>query len=403
MSTSRRLIKLSELEQQAKSLLDPKAYDFIAGGAGEDEWAVKNNKKAFLRYHLIPRVLQDIHEVSTSTNLFGKQIAAPIILGPCAFHKLASPKGELATAQAAAEAKTIMTLSTMSSYSIEEVAKVSKSPKWFQLYIFKNRAITEKLVKRAEEAGYCALVVTVDVPVMGMRMRDINNKFSLPPDIDAANFREIGLSALSAKTHGSKIKEHTDQQFDSSLNWHTIDWLHSITNLPIILKGILNADDALEALKHNISGIVISNHGGRQLENAAAPIDVLPIIAQVIQNRIPLLIDGGFNRGKDIFKAIALGADAVMVARYFMWALAIGGEEKVISMFKKLHEELIHTMLLAGCASLEIIKKRGLSLLTGPGIIDLKLTALENKLNQLSEPSNFSPHVRNSLWLRSKL
>lgn len=381
MNTTFTLPPSEELEQRAKEILEPSVYDYIAGGAGS-EWGVTNNNHAFQGYQIIPRVLQKSGNIDTSLNIFDDLIPSPVIIGPCAFHKMVCSNGELATAKACEKANAILTLSTMSTCSIEDVAHASSSIKWFQLYIFKNRDITIELVKRAEISGYRALVVTVDVPAMGMRTRDIRNKFSLPTGIEAANFIKAGLSSLSDKVDGSKVKEHTDKQFDSDLGWDSIDWLRSITKLPIILKGILNAEDAAEALQHGVSAIVVSNHGGRQIDSAISAIDALHDIAKVINNRIPLIVDGGVRCGEDVFKAIALGAKAVMVARPAMWALAVGGESELVTYLKRLQDELALTMRLAGCNNLEVIKERGLSLLSGSGITALRLKEMMNFINE---------------------
>lgn len=396
MLTSYKIASLDELEKKAKELLDPSTYDYIAGGAGS-EWGITNSRKAFHGYQIVPRVLQNINTIDTSIEIFDDRITSPVMIAPCAFHKLVCDDGELATAKAAEKSGTIMTLSTMSSFSIEEVANISSAPKWFQLYVFKNRDITKDLVTRAEKCGYHAIVVTVDVPgVMGDRRRDIENQFSLPSKVEAANFREVDLSFLSTKTEGSKIKDHTDQQFDS-ITWDTIKWLRSITKLPIILKGILNQEDAIEALQHNISGIIVSNHGGRQIDSVIAPIDALYNISRVIGNRIPLFIDGGFNSGEDIFKAIALGARAVMIARPVLWALTIGNENAVIALLQKLQEELILIMRLASCPSLSAIRKHGLSLLTGPSIFQQKMLELEYRLSHPEEASKNTTTSTNKL------
>jgi len=368
-----------ELIEKSKKTLEPAIFDFISGGSGS-ECGVANNLSAFQRYQIIPRVLQKSGTIDTSAVLLGKNLPSPIIIAPCAFHKLVCEDGELATARAAAKTNTIFTLSTMSTCTIEDVASASSADKWFQLYVFKNRDITTELVRRAENAGYKALVITVDVPAMGMRVRDIRNKFSLPSGLEAVNFKKFGLSTISDKTDGSKVKEHTDQQFDSDLGWDSIDWLRSITKLPIILKGILNSEDAAEAVKHSIAAIVVSNHGGRQIDSIISPLDVLPEIVRAVDNKIPLIVDGGIRNGEDVFKAIALGASAVMIARPVMWALSVGGEAELESLFIRLQNELTLTMKLAGCNTLQVIKERGLSLLSGAQITALRFLELIRKL-----------------------
>ena len=379
MRSTANMLTSNDLMTKSKETLEPAVFDFISGGSGA-EWGVLNNNQAFQRYQIIPRVLQQSGKIETDVCLFNQTSPFPIIIAPCAFHKLVCSQGELATAKAAEKTNTIFTLSTMSTYSIEEVAKASNTNKWFQLYIFKDKEITMQLIKRAEKAGYTALVVTVDVPAMGMRIRDIKNQFALPKDMTAANFGTPELSLLSNKSNGSKVKDHTDQQFDANLSWDTIDWLQSLTQLPIILKGILSPEDAAEAIKHNVAGIVVSNHGGRQLDSAIAPIDILPEIARIVNNQIPIIVDGGIRSGEDIFKALALGANAVMIARPVMWALSIGGEEALINLLTRLQTELILTMRLSGCNNLNIIKQQNLALLSGANITQLKLFDLLSRL-----------------------
>lgn len=383
-STSKTLTN-DELIEKSKKILDPAIFDFISGGSGS-EWGVANNLDAFQHYQIVPRVLQKSGTIDTSAVLLGKKLPSPIIIAPCAFHKLVCADGELATARAAAKSDTIFTLSTMSTCSIEEVSTASSADKWFQLYVFKDREITTELVRRAESAGYKALVVTVDVPAMGMRLRDIRNQFSLPPGIEAVNFKKFGLSSISEKTDGSKVKEHTDQQFDADLGWDSIDWLRSITKLPIILKGILNPEDASEAVKHKIAAIVVSNHGGRQIDSIISPLDALPEIVKAVDNKIPLIVDGGVRTGEDVFKAIALGASAVMIARPVLWALSIGGQAELEALFERLQSELTLTMKLAGCNNLQVIKDRGLSLLSGAQITALRFLELIRRLEGNPSP-----------------
>lgn len=379
MQSNTKILINEELIQKSKNCLKPEIFDFISGGSGT-EWAVKNNVDAFKQYQIVPRVLQKSGTIDTSTSLLNNKLTSPILISPCAFHKLVSEQGELATSKAAAKSGTIFTLSTMSSYSIEDVSKSSEAEKWFQLYIFKDKQITIDLIKRAEEAGYKALIITVDLPAMGMRFRDIRNQFSLPNDIEAVNLKKFEISAMSEKTDGSKVKEHTDNQFDDNMGWDSIDWLCSLTKLPIILKGILNSEDAAEAIKHQIHGIIISNHGGRQIDRVISPLDALPEIVKVVNGKVPILLDGGIRSGEDAFKAIALGADAVMIGRPVMWALSVGGENEVIELLARLQNELHLTMKLAGCNTLQIIKDRGLSLLNGEKLNTLKILSCMQKM-----------------------
>lgn len=371
MSSSHQLLSLEKLELRCKEILDPSVYDFIAGGAGT-EWGLQNNRSAIQDYQIAPRIMQNVSCIDTSLSVLGVKIKSPIIMGPVAFHKLVCPEGELATAKVAEKVDTIMTLSTMSSFSIEEVSKATDSPKWFQLYVYKDYKLTERLIKRAELSGYKAIVLTCDVPAMGIRQRDISNKFSLPSDVEAVNFKESNNLELSSKINGSKVKEQTDQQFASNFSWEIIDWLKTITKLPVIIKGVLNEEDALQALKHDVSAIIVSNHGGRQLDSVIASIDALPLIKLAVGNRMPIFVDGGFRSGEDIFKALALGADAVLLARPILWSLAVGGEETLISTLEELHSELELTMRLTGCPSLDAIHEKGWFLLRGQKISSLK-------------------------------
>lgn len=373
--------KSSDLETSAKAILERSIFDYIAGGAGKEQ-GLENNNLAFDGYHIIPRALQKSGVIDTRATMLDEIMPTPVIIAPCAFHKLVCAEGEITTAKAAAESNTIMTLSTMSTCTIEEVARSTNGTKWFQLYVYKDKNITLDLIKRAEASGYKALVVTVDVPAMGMRTRDIQNKFSLPKGIEAVNFKQFDLSSLSEKVDGSKVKNHTDNQFDPDLGWDSIDWLRSVTKLPILLKGILHPDDAEEAIQHGVSGIIVSNHGGRQIDSVIPAIDALHPIAKVVNNRVPLIVDGGIRSGEDIFKAIALGATSIMIARPVMWALAVGGQVEVNALLKRLQDELTLTMRLAGCNNLNVIRERGLSLLSGPSIQSMTLANLLKHLSQ---------------------
>ena len=393
MQSNYKMLTTNDLMEKSMQSLQSDVFDFISGGAG-NEWGLSNNINAFQRYQIVPRVLQKTETIDTKVYLFGKEFSNPIMIAPCAFHKLACKEGELATCRAAAKTNTIFTLSTMSSFSIEEVASASTSEKWFQLYVYKNKKITQDLIKRAENSGYTALVITVDLPAMGMRMRDIKNKFSLPASVEAANFLSVGLSSISEKSDGSRVKEHTDQQFEANLGWDSIDWLCSVTRLPVLLKGILNAEDAIEAQHHKIAGIIVSNHGGRQIDNVISPLDALPEIARAVNNKLPLIVDGGIRSGEDVFKAVALGATAVMIGRPVLWALSVGGEEELSGLLSRLQNELSLTMRLAGCNSLQIIRERGLSLLSSETIFSQKLLEIfkSRNINTQEETAKNIPH-----------
>jgi 4-hydroxymandelate oxidase len=298
-------------------------------------------------------MLRDVGSVDTGLTLLGDQLTAPILVAPVAYQKLAHPEGEAAMARGASAAGAIMTLSSMATISLEDVAAAASGPRWFQLYVYKDRALTEWLVQRAEAAGYHALVLTVDMPYLGRRERDIHNGFGLPPGVIVANFAEREEANQPSMPPGeSGLAVYATRQLDATLTWEAIDWLRGVTRLPVLVKGVLIAEDAQEALAHGAAGVIISNHGGRQLDGALATIEALPEIAQTVAGRVPVLIDGGVRRGTDVLKALALGATAVQIGRPALWALAEGGAAGVTRAIDLLREELRLAMALSGCRSL---------------------------------------------------
>ncbi|MBS2005795.1 MAG: alpha-hydroxy-acid oxidizing protein [Cyanobacteria bacterium SZAS TMP-1] len=326
------------------------AYDYYAGGCN-DEQSVKRNRCIFNEILIRPRMLRDVSRRDLSVELLGQKISMPVIIAPTAFQKLAHEKGELETALAARQADTIMTVSTLATTAMEEVAAVAPHHLWFQLYIYKNREITKDLVARAAAAGYKALVVTVDSPILGRRERDIRNAFHLPQHLSAANLVGQGLGEIGRADNHSGLAAHIAALYDHSLTWDMLDWIVSISKLPVLVKGILRGDDALLALEHGARGIIVSNHGGRQIDTAVSPIEVLPEIVKAVGSRSEILVDGGIRRGTDIFKALALGARAVLIGRPVLWALATGGGEGVARCLEMLRQELDLTMALSGCAT----------------------------------------------------
>ena len=352
------LINSDDYECLAKSMLEQSIFDYIASGAN-DEITLLRNRRAFNNIMLIPRVLRDVSHIVTDMQILDQRLSMPLLIAPTAFQCLVNPLGEIATVKAANLKKIGMVVSTLSTVSLEDIASASTSPLWFQLYFYKNRAISESLVQRAELCGYSAIVVTIDVPLMGRRESDIRNQFKLPPDLCAKNLKDSDLASMNCNQPGSHVKQYTDEHFDKALTWSDIAWLKSITKLPIILKGIMHPADAKLALDAEVAAIIISNHGGRQLDTMPATIDLLRSIATVVNQQIPILIDGGFRRGADIFKAIAWGADCVLLGRSILWALAAGGEHAVCSLIQGFHQELLETMTLCGCVSIDDIKKNG--------------------------------------------
>jgi isopentenyl diphosphate isomerase/L-lactate dehydrogenase-like FMN-dependent dehydrogenase len=346
-------------KQQAEQLLPREVYDFVAGGA-DDESVLYRNIQALNRLSLIPRILNNVKEIDIKSIIYNQILNSPVIVAPTAPHKLLHPEGEFATAKAAERTKTLMIISCMASESLEKIAQQTKADLWFQLHIFRDRQVTENLIKRAIKAGYKAFVVTIDMPKMGVRRRDVANQFKIPDTCLAANLLEEGL--IHPQNHKPTINlfhPHTNNLFDPTCTWDDIKWLQQLTQLPIFLKGILHSADALNALKLGVNGIIVSNHGGRQLGSVVATIEILPQIVKTIDGMIPILVDGGIRSGFDVFKALALGANAVLVGRPILWGLAIGGMEGVVGVLNQLNRELIHAMELCGFSSLKNVNLDG--------------------------------------------
>lgn len=332
-----------DFEQLARTRLTTSAYDYYAGGAG-DEITLRENEAAWSRRRLLPRVLVDVERCDLTTTVLGHAVAMPILTAPCALNRLAHPDGELAVARAVSALGTGQVLSTLSSTPLEEVARAAPAPRWFQLYIYRDREVTRELVRRAEAAGYTAICVTVDVPRPGNRERDLHNAFSVPEDVRAANFDH----AISDTTDGSALFTYINAQFDPALTWASLDWLVGITALPVVVKGVLAPADARLAVAHGARGIGVSNHGGRQLDTALASADALAPIVDAVGDTAEVYVDGGIRRGTDVLKALALGARAVLVGRPYLWGLAVDGERGVYRVLSLLRDDLALAMALAG-------------------------------------------------------
>jgi len=343
-------LNLHELEAQAKAALSQLAWDYYASGA-DDERCVRRNVDAYEKILLHYRVLVDVAHRDLSTTVLGERIALPIAVAPTAFHKLAHPDGELATVRGAGEAGTLFILSTLSNTAVEEVVAAATGPVWFQLYIYKDRGATEALVRRVEAAGCRALVVTVDAPLLGRRERDVRNRFALPHGLGVENLHAAGYAQVTAPAADSGLAAYFADLLDPALTWDAIDWLRSITRLPVLVKGVVRAADAVRAIEHGAAGVVVSNHGGRQLDASPATIDVLPRIAEALAGRGELLLDGGLRRGADVIKAVALGARAVLIGRPVLWGLAAAGQAGVAGVLAMLRRELDLAMALCGCAN----------------------------------------------------
>jgi 4-hydroxymandelate oxidase len=350
-------VNVSEFEALARERMSPSAYDYYAGGA-EDEITLAANREAFRRIALKPRVLTGACEISLATDVLGVPLALPVFLSPTAFNKLGHPDGETAAARAAGAAGTLMCCSTISSTPIEDVAAAATAPLWFQLYVYRDRDVTRDLVRRAESAGCKALILTVDTPRLGRRERDMRGGFSLPADISIANLERYGTPEALRWAKTSSFFEYVHHLMDDSLTWESVDWLRGLTSLPLVIKGVLTGDDARLAVDHGAAGIIVSNHGGRQLDGAVATIDALPDVVEAVDGRVPVLLDGGIRRGTDVFKALALGAAAVGIGRAYLWGLAADGETGVRRVLDMLRAELEMTMVLAGCPTVAAIEQR---------------------------------------------
>lgn len=348
------LVCIPDFEKAARSALSPMTWDYYRSGA-DAEGTLRENLRAYRRWEIHYRVLVDVSQRKLETEILGIPVSMPILIAPTAYQRLAHPEGELATAKAAAEAGTIYTLSTLATTAIEEVARVCPGPRWFQLYVHKDRELTESLVARAEAAGFQALVLTVDTPVLGRRIRDVRNGFGLPAGLVMANL--VDAPGMKGMQSSSALARYIASRHDASLSWKDVEWLRRLTRLPVILKGVVRPDDALRGLDAGAAGIVVSNHGARQLDGAPATIDVLPRIVDAVAGRVPVFMDGGIRWGTDVLKALALGARAVMIGRPVLWGLAIGGASGVRSVLEILREELSTAMALAGCSSLETIDR----------------------------------------------
>lgn len=346
-------INLFDYETIAAARLDPMAYDYYRSGA-HDEVTLHENHAAYDRIALRYRVLVDVATRDPSTMLLGRRHPLPIITAPTAFAGMAHADGELAVARAAAAAGVTMTLSTLASRSIEEVADTGV-PRWFQLYVYKDREATRALIHRAEASGYEALVLTVDAPLLGRRERDVRNRFRLPPGVTAKNLVNAGMENLPSDMAESGLAVYFATLLDASLSWRDLDWLAAQTRLPVVVKGIVRDDDALRALDSGAAGIVVSNHGGRQLDTSLPTIEALPDVAEAVAGRAPVLVDGGIRRGTDVVKAIALGANAVLVGRPIVWGLAAAGEKGVRDVLSILRDELDLAMALCGCTDVDQI------------------------------------------------
>jgi len=339
-------VNLSDFEAIARERLTPLVYDYYAGAAG-DELTLVENVAAWGRHRLRPSSLVDVSELDTTTTVLGQPIAAPILTAPCALNKLAHSDGEIGVARATADAGLIQVLSMQATTTIEDNAASAAGP-WFQLACLRDREITRALVGRAEAAGYTALCLTVDVPVLGRRERDVRNAFKLPAGIAMVNLDPYAPQASGGSDEPSALAAFVNRLWDPRLTWEAVDWLTSISGLPVIAKGVLTAEDARLAVDHGASGIIVSNHGGRQLDGAISTCAALPDVVDAVAGQVDVLVDGGIRRGVDVLRALAMGARAVLIGRPYLWGLATDGEAGVRAVLRMLRTELELAMALVG-------------------------------------------------------
>jgi isopentenyl diphosphate isomerase/L-lactate dehydrogenase-like FMN-dependent dehydrogenase len=337
-------INLADYERLAEERCEPGYWGYVVGGAG-DEVTLHDNVEAFRRVLLRPRMLADVSNVTTSTSVLGAEVALPVGIAPTSLQRVAHPDGEPGLARAAETVGTVYCLSSLGSIRPRELAKVVPGAlRWFQLYWSRDRGFTRDLVADAAEAGFRALVLTVDLPRPGPRERDLRSGFSLPDDLPMPN---LPLTLVGSESFHDTLGDVVD----TSLTWRDLEWLRSECSLPLVVKGLLTHEDATLACDHGAAGIVVSNHGGRQLDGVPATLDALPEIVEAVAGRAEVYLDGGVRRGTDVVKALALGAQAVFIGRPALWGLAAGGEEGARHVLELLREEIRLALLLLGCAS----------------------------------------------------
>ena len=343
------LLNVADYARVVREKLSRDCFDYYDGGA-LDEITLRENAAGWERLKLYYHVLAGVGPRNLETALLGQKISMPIVVAPTAFHKLACDAGEIATARAAKAAGTLFILSSLSNIAMESVFPEAGNARWFQLYVYKDRAITLELVQRAEAAGAKAIVLTVDAPGLGTRERDTRNNFCLPAGLTVENLAPLGKGKVP-EVKGSGLAAYARANFKSDLGFDDLDWLCHSTLLPVVVKGVCRGDDARRAVEHGARAIVVSNHGGRQLDAAPATSEVLPHVVDAVGDRSEIYVDGGIRRGSDVLKAIALGARAVLVGRAILWGLCVAGEHGATGVLELLRRELDEAMLLCGCTT----------------------------------------------------
>jgi isopentenyl diphosphate isomerase/L-lactate dehydrogenase-like FMN-dependent dehydrogenase len=338
------LLTLDDAERLAEEAISPEAWSYIVGGAG-DERTLRWNREAFSRYRLRPRVLVDVSSVTTETNVLGTPVSMPVLVAPMAFHQIAHEEGELATAKGAAAAGTLMCVSTVATATPRDIAVAAPgAPRWLQIYVFQDREVSDAVIEQALEAGFTALVLTADLPVYGIRHREARTGFEAPED-------EVPAIVNARERGGEKEEHHSLGLLESGLEWDYVAELVERWKVPVLVKGLVTAEDAVLACEHGASGVVVSNHGGRQLDGAIASLEALPEVVAAVGDRAEVYLDGGVRRGSDVAMALALGARAVLVGRPVMYGLALGGAKGVEQVLAILREETENALALLGCRS----------------------------------------------------
>ena len=347
------LLNLHDYEAAARERVEPSAWGYQTGGAN-DEVTLRENRRAWDDIALRYRTMVDVSTRSMATTVLGTPVAMPILVAPTAMQKLAHPDGEAGMARAAHAMGTLMIVSTTATMSLADVAAATPAPKWFQIYLYQDRGYSRAMVERAVAAGYRAVVLTVDAPLLGRRERDIRLGFTLPPGMHIANAGEIGMDVVpTATADASGLMRHFRGLHDPGLTPKDITWLRDTSGLPVVVKDIVRGDDAVRAVEHGAAAIVVSNHGGRQLDTAVATARVLAEVVRAVDGRAEVYVDGGIRRGTDVLKALALGARAVMLGRPPVWGLAVNGTEGARHVLELLANELDLAMALAGCRTVD--------------------------------------------------
>ncbi|MGH7710407.1 MAG: alpha-hydroxy acid oxidase [Gemmatimonadaceae bacterium] len=350
------MLNLFDYERAAAERIAEPALGYLNGGAN-DEITLRANRAAFDAIAIRYRTMVDVSTRALGTSVLGAAVAFPVLIAPTAMQRLVHPDGECATARAAERVGTVMVVSTTATVGLAEVCAASDAPKWFQCYIYRDRGVTRALLERARDAGYKAMVLTVDAPLLGRRERDMRGGFHLHDGLRLPNAEAVGEAELPEIAGDSALHQHLARTHDSAVTEKDVTWIRDVTKLPLIVKGVVRGDDAQRAVDHGATGIVVSNHGGRQLDTAVAAIRALPEVVAAVADRAEVYVDGGVRRGTDVVKAIALGARAVMVGRPVLWGLAVNGEQGVVDALTLLRDEIDLAMALCGCRSVSEITR----------------------------------------------